>query len=90
MCRRRVPGKKPSYLCRFCTLTDFLKSIPLPNRNYGLAADDLRERLPYLQRMVHVMIIVRTTKDKSQLVGGGGNNCVLSSGKLTYCKDNKG
>ena len=34
--------------------------------------------------------IVRTIKDKSQLVGGGGNNCILSSGKLTYCKDNKG
>ena len=38
-----------------CFVIDTFKSVPLPNINCGLAADNLRERLPYLQKMVFVM-----------------------------------
>ena len=48
-----------------CFVLHTFKSIPLPNRNYGLAADDLRERLPYLQRMVHVMMAWKGRKPRT-------------------------
>lgn len=45
-----------------CFVQRTFKSVPLPNHNYGLAADELRERLPYLQRMVHVMMAWKGSK----------------------------
>jgi hypothetical protein len=38
-----------------CFVIDTFKSAPLPNLNRGLAADNFRERLPYLQQMILVM-----------------------------------
>ena len=37
------------YLISKCFAVDAFKSVPLPNRNCGLAADNLLERLPYLR-----------------------------------------
>lgn len=45
-----------------CFYSITLSYIPLPNTNYGLAADTIRGRLPYLQHMVHVMIAWKGTK----------------------------
>jgi hypothetical protein len=45
-----------------CFVQRTFKSVPLPNHNYGLAADEPRERLPYLQRMVHVMMAWKGSK----------------------------
>jgi hypothetical protein len=45
-----------------CFVVDTFQSIPLPNHNGGLAADTLRERLPYLRQMVHVMMAWKGSK----------------------------
>jgi hypothetical protein len=39
-----------------CFAVNTFKSAPIPSRNCGLAADNPRERLPYLQQVVRVMM----------------------------------
>ena len=48
-----------------CFVQRTFKSVPLPNHNYGLAADEPQECLPYLQRMVHVMMAWKGSKPLS-------------------------
>lgn len=54
-----------------CFVIDTFKSAPLPNHNCGLAADDLRDRLPYLREVVRVMMAWKgskpTTFDRADL-----------------------
>ena len=38
-----------------CFVSNALSYTSLPNTNCGLAAEDIRDRLTYLQRMVHIM-----------------------------------
>ena len=45
-----------------CFVIDTFKSAPLPIHNCGLAADDLRVRLPYLQEVVRVMMAWKGSK----------------------------
>jgi hypothetical protein len=45
-----------------CFTINTFKSAPLPNHNRGLAADDLRNRLPHLQEVVRVMMAWKGTK----------------------------
>jgi hypothetical protein len=45
-----------------CFVTNTFKSPPLLNHNSGLAADDLRDRLPYLREVVRVMMAWKGTK----------------------------
>jgi len=45
-----------------CFAIGAFKYIPLPDHNQGLAADSLRNRLPYLISMVHVMRSWKGTK----------------------------
>ena len=45
-----------------CFFVNTFKSAPLPNHNYGLAADDLRNHLPYLREVVRVMMAWKGSK----------------------------
>jgi hypothetical protein len=52
------------YLISKCFVTGIntFKSAPLPKHNCGLAANDLRDRLPYLQEMVRLMMAWKGSK----------------------------
>ena len=45
-----------------CFVSNALSHTSLPNTNCGLAAENIRDRLPYLKRMVHIMDAWKGTK----------------------------
>jgi hypothetical protein len=45
-----------------CFVIDTFKSVPLPDRNRGLAADNPPDRLPYLRQVVLVMMAWKGSK----------------------------